>query len=212
MPAEQTSWLVDTLLSPQVLVTFILCAALAGVLFWLQSRWQRRQRNQNLDVQRRRQEATIERLLDSVAEDKESIIEEYEERIREKDHRIAALEREASRLRDRLSSTGMLGLFGGRQKDAVGALLLENEQLHELLAEKQAQMRDLMADMTGKLMDRFDEQARESAHSVRYKQVLLSAFLQHQETRRLLDSMIAEGKVSQTTSLPPEATEKDTES
>jgi len=141
------------------------------------------------------QEATLQRLLDTVADDKDEIVAEYEAKMRERDLQVAALEREVARLRDRLSSTGLMGLFGGRQRDVVSALLLENEQLHELLAKKQEQMRDMMADMTTKLMERMDEQAQESARAVRYKQALLSGFLQHEETRRLLDTLIAEGKL-----------------
>jgi len=187
----------DTLLSPPVLLTFIVCALAAGVIIWLVSGIHRRQREHLLADQRTHQEATLQRLLDSVADDKEEIIAEYEGRLRERDLQVAALEREVARLRDRLGSSGLLGLFGGRQRDVVGALLLENEQLHELLAKKQEQMREMMADMTGKLMDRIDEQAQDSARAVRYKQALLSAFLEHEETRRLLDSMIAEGKIAE---------------
>jgi len=188
---------IDTLLSPPVLLTFIVCALIAGVIIWVLNGLHRRQRERLLADQRVHQEATLQRLLDTVAQDKDEIVAEYERQLRERDQQIAALEREVARLRDRLSSSGMLGLFGGRQRDVVSALLLENEQLHELLAKKQEQMRDMMADMTGKLMERLDEQAQESARAVRYKQALLSAFLQHEETRRLLDSMIAEGKIAE---------------
>jgi len=180
-----------------VLLTFIVCALIAGVIIWVLNGLHRRQRERLLADQRVHQEATLQRLLDTVAQDKDEIVAEYERQLRERDQQIAALEREVARLRDRLSSSGMLGLFGGRQRDVVSALLLENEQLHELLAKKQEQMRDMMADMTGKLMDRLDEQAQESARAVRYKQARLSAFLQHEETRRLLDSMIAEGKIAE---------------
>ena len=188
---------IDTLLSPPVLLTFIVCALIAGVIIWVLNGLHRRQRERLLADQRVHQEATLQRLLDTVAQDKDEIVAEYERQLRERDQQIAALEREVARLRDRLSSSGMLGLFGGRQRDVVSALLLENEQLHELLAKKQEQRRDMMADMTGKLMERLDEQAQESARAVRYKQALLSAFLQHEETRRLLDSMIAEGKIAE---------------
>ena len=184
------------LLSPAVLVTFIVCAMLAGFVIWLVAKWQRRQANRSLAQQRQTQEGAIERLLNSVARDKDKVIGEYEQRLQQSDQRIAELESEVSRLRDRLSSSGILGLFGGKQRDVLGALLLENEQLHELVAKKQGQMRDMMTDMTGKLLDRLDEQAQESARAVRYKQALLSAFLQHSEARQLLDRLLAEGKLS----------------
>jgi len=186
----------DIILSPPVLLTFIFCALVASVIIWFLNGVQRRQRERLLADQRVHQEATLQRLLDTVADDKDDVVAEYERRLRERDQQVTALEREVARLRDRLSSSGLMGLFGGRQRDVVSALLLENEQLHELLAKKQEQMRDLMADMTTKLMDRLDEQAQESARAVRYKQALLSGFLQHEETRRLLDSMIAEGKLA----------------
>ena len=187
----------DIILSPPVLLTFIFCALVASVIIWFLNGVQRRQRERLLADQRVHQEATLQRLLDTVADDKDDVVAEYERRLRERDQQVTALEREVARLRDRLSSSGLMGLFGGRQRDVVSALLLENEQLHELLAKKQEQMRDLMADMTTKLMDRLDEQAQESARAVRYKQALLSGFLQHEETRRLLDSMIAEGKLAE---------------
>jgi Skp family chaperone for outer membrane proteins len=199
---DESQGLLPALLSPQVLGTFIVCAFLAGVIIWLVSLWQRRQRERALQQQRQHQEAAIGRLLDSVADDKEEIIAEYEARLSDRDERIAALEREASRLRDRLTSSGILGLFGGKQREAVSALLLENEQLHELLADKQEQLRDLMTDMTQKLLERIDDQARETARAVRYKQALLSAFLQHEEARRLLDQMIAGSGVSPAAETP----------
>jgi hypothetical protein len=207
MPAQANPSLGAILLSPSVLVTFIVCAFLAALAFWLWSLWQRRQREGSLGEQRKLQEETLSRLLDSVAQDKETLIADYEARVRARDERIAALEGETARLRDRLSSTGLLGLFGGRQRDAVSALLLENEQLHELLAAKQVELRDLMADMTAKLMARIDAQAQESAHAVRYKQALLSAFLQRDEARRLLDGLIADGTVkeSQSPELPTQS-------
>jgi|GEM_PF-927561 hypothetical protein len=192
---SQSFW--NQLLSPAVLVTFIVCALLAGLVVWLVSAWQRRQRHIALAEQREGQEATIQRLLDSLARDKEELIADYEARLRERDERIAALEREVARLRERATASGLLGLFGGKQREVLSALLLENEQLHELLAQKQEQLRELMADMTGKLLARLDEQARESARAVRYKQALLSAFLQHEEARRVLDRLIAEGKVGE---------------
>ncbi|NLG50409.1 MAG: hypothetical protein GX552_09905 [Chloroflexi bacterium] len=195
MPTGEGQGFAGVLFSPPVLITFIVCAIVAGLIIWAMSAWQRRQREHSLSDQRRQQEDTVKRLLDSVADDKEQVVAEYEQRLRERDERIAALEREVARLRDRMTSSGMLGLFGGKQRDVVSALLLENEQLHELLAAKQAQIRDLMMDMTSKLMERLDEQAEESARAVRYKQALLSAFLQQEEARRLLDKMIAEGKL-----------------
>lgn len=205
--AGQSFW--NQLLSPPVLVTFIVCLLFAGVVIWLVSAWQRRQRNVALAEQRESQEATIKRLLDSLARDKEEVIADYEARLRERDERIAALEREVARLRERATSSGLLGLFGGKQRDVLSALLLENEQLHELLAQKQEQLRELMTDMTQKLLARLDEQAQESARAVRYKQALLSAFLQHEEARRVLDRLIAEGKVGEskpTASAPEQIT------
>ena len=183
------------LLSPPVLITFIVCTALAALVVWLYSVRTQRQRQSTLAEQRGQQEATIKRLLDSVAQDKDEVIAEYEGRLRERDERIAVLERKVGRLRDRVASSGVLSLFGGRQRDVVSALLLENEQLHELLAQKQVQMRDLMADMSGKILARMDEQAQENARAVRYKQALLSAFLQQQETRQLLEGLLTDGKV-----------------
>jgi len=192
---NQSFW--SILLSPPVLVTFIVCALLAGLIIWLLHAWQRRQRHVALAEQRESQETTIERLLDSVARDKEEVVADYEARLHERDEHIAALEREVARLRERATASGILGLFGGKQRDVVSALLLENEQLHELLAQKQGQLRELMSDMTDKLLARMDEQAQESARAVRYKQALLSAFLQHEEARRVLDRLIAEGKVGE---------------
>ena len=156
-----------------------------------------------LAQQRTQQEGTIERLLSSFGADKEQLLRDQEALVAQREIRIAALERENARLRDRLTSSGLLGVFSGGKREVVSALLLENEQLHELLAQKQEQMRDLMADMTGRLMDRFDEQAQESARAVRYKQALLSAFLQQQETRQLLDRLIADGKVEPTPPASP---------
>ena len=204
MNAEQS--FLDVMLSPPVLLTFLFCLVLGVVIVWFMLTWERRQRERSLGQQRSNQEATIGRLLDSVAKDKEEVIAEYEGRMGELQQRIALLERETARLRDRLSSTGLMGLFGGKQRDVVGALLLENEQLHELLTEKQEQLRDLMADMSQKLVQRLDEQAQQSARSVRYKQALLSAFLQHEEARRLLDEMIADGRVA-SRAVPPELTD-----
>jgi hypothetical protein len=205
VPTAENATLIQVLLSPPVLLTFIICACLAGLIIWLVGKWQRHQSDVALAQQRRMQEGTIERLLNSVAEDKDKVIAEYEQRVSERDARIADLEREISRLRDRLSSSGILGLFGGKQRDVLGALLLENEQLHELLTQKQEQMRDMMADMSDKLLTRLDEQAKESARAVRYKQALLSAFLQHTEARELLDRLLAQGRLgdAQEGSAPP---------
>jgi len=191
--SEQT--FLQTLISPPVLLTFIACAALAALAIWLYDKLQRRRHEGGLSQQRAHQEVTIQRLLDSVADDKEQVIGEYETRIQAKDRQIAALEREIARLKDRLSSSGVLGLFGGKQRDVISALLLENEQLHELLTQKQEQMRDLMENMTGQLLARLDEQAQESARAVRYKQALLSAFLQQEDTKRLLDTFVQQGKL-----------------
>jgi len=171
--------------------------ALAAIVIWVLSYLNNRRRGQALGEQRALQESTIERLMDSVAQDKRKIIADYEARLLEQQERIAALEQETSRLRDRLTSSGILGLFGGKQRDVVSALLLENEQLHELLARKQEDLRSLMGDMTEKLLGRMDEQARESAQAVRYKQALLSAFLQQEEVRRMFDQMIVRGQVSE---------------
>jgi len=196
--SETSPRFIDTLFSPPVLVTVLVCAVLAAVVIWLLNYQQGRRRGQALGEQRSLQEATIERLLDSVAQDKRKLIADYEARLLEQQNRIASLEQESSRLRDRLTSSGILGLFGGKQRDVVSALLLENEQLHELVAQKQGQLRDMMGDMTNKLLDRMDEQAKESAQAVRYKQALLSAFLQQEEVRRMFDQMIVQGKVSET--------------
>ena len=134
--------------------------------------------------------------MDAVADDKQQIIDEYEERLAAASKEQHALEAENARLRERMTSSGLLGLFGGKQRDVVSALLLENEQLHELVAQKQGEMRDMMADMTEKLLQRMEDQARESAQAVRYKQALLSAFLQHSETRALMDRLVAQGQIA----------------
>lgn len=197
MPQASDQGFVATLFSPPVLLMFIVCAVLAGVVIWLSISWQRRQRRIALAEQREHQESAIERLIDSVADDKEQLVREYEGRIRERDQRISTLESEVGRLRDRLSSSGVLGLFGGKQRDVVSALLLENEQLHELLATKQVQLRDMIADMSAKLLDAMDQQADENARAIRYKQALLSAFLQQQEARDLINRLVAEGKLTQ---------------
>lgn len=203
---EPTFW--DMIFSPQVLVTIIVCAAITGFVVWLRDKWLARQQQKALGEQRKQQEATLERLLEATSTDKQRVIAEYEHQIAERDQRIAALEHQAARLRDRLTAGGVIGVFGGgKQRDVISALLLENEQLHELLAEKQAELRDLMTDMTGKLIDRIDAQAQESARAVRYKQALLSAFLEREETRQLLNNMLARGEVAQDAEmreLPPD--------
>jgi len=204
VPTNTDQGLADTLLSPQVLLTFIICVILASVIVWLMSAWQRRQRNHALAEQRAHQESAIERLVDSIADDKQQLLAEYEQRVRERDQRIAALEGEVSRLRDRLSSSGVLGLFGGKPRDVVSALLLENEQLHELLSTKQTQLRDMVADMTDKLMKTMDQQAEDNARAIRYKQALLSAFLQQEEARQLINRLVNEGKLKpEPRELPP---------
>jgi hypothetical protein len=195
---------VDTLLSPPVLLTVLVMTVLAAIVIWVLNYFQHRHRRQALGEQRTLQEATIERLMDSVAQDKRKLIADYEARLLEQQDRISVLEQETGRLRDRLTSSGILGLFGGKQRDVVSALLLENEQLHELLARKQEDLRALMGDMTDKLLDRMDEQAKESAQAVRYKQALLSAFLQQEEVRRMFDQMIVQGKVSEDKEQPKE--------
>ncbi|MGI6367412.1 MAG: hypothetical protein ACOX2L_03475 [Anaerolineae bacterium] len=204
---EPTFW--QTVLSPPVLLTIMACALVTGVLVWLRGKWTGRQQQAALSEQRKQQEATVERLLEATNMDKQRVISNYEQTIRERDTQVAKLEREVARLRDRLAAGGVVGVFGGgRQRDVVSALLLENEQLHELLADKQAELRDLMADMTGKLVDRLDAQAQESARAVRYKQALLSAFLEREETRQLLGNMLAHGEIAQDAEvreLPPEA-------
>lgn len=203
---EPTFW--DLVFSPEVLVTIIVCAAITGLVVWLRGKWIGRQQQQALGEQRKQQEATLERLLEATTADKQRVIAEYEQEIAERDQRLASLEHQVARLRDRLTAGGIIGVFGGgKQRDVISALLLENEQLHELLAEKQAELRDLMTDMTGKLIDRMDAQAQESARAVRYKQALLSAFLEREETRQLLNSMLARGEVVQDAEvreLPPE--------
>jgi len=188
----------DVLFSPSVLITFIVCAAIAGVIVWLRGKWIGRRQQQQLAEQRRQQEATLERLLEATTADKRQVVAEYEQEIKARDGRISSLEHQVARLRDRLTAGGGIGVFGGgKQRDVISALLLENEQLHELLAAKQSEMRDLMSDMTARLIDRMDEQAKESARAVRYKQALLSAFLEREETRQLLNNMLASGDVPQ---------------
>jgi len=192
---------VETLTDPKVLVTFIICAVLGALAVWLAVALTNRKREIALREQRKQQEATIARLLDSIAEDKEKIVAEYEERLREKEERIQALEKEVARLRDRITQGGFLGLFGGKQRDIISALLLENEQLHELLAQKQDELREWVSELTDKLVSRLEAQYQENARAIRYKQALLSAFLQQEETRKLLDRMLAEGRLAE----PPQA-------
>ncbi len=188
----------EILLSPPVLITLIVCAIVAGALLWVRGLWAGRRQQRALDEQRRQQETTVERLLEATTLDKQRLLADYEQQIKERDARIVALERQVERLRDRLTAGGVIGVFGGgRQRDAISALLLENEQLHELLYHKQEQLRELMADMTGKLLDRLDEQAQESARAVRYKQAMLSAFLEREETRALLNRMLSDGGLVQ---------------
>ncbi len=192
----ETSGAAGVLLSPQVLVTFLASLLLFGLVLWVILAWHGRRSRKGLAEQRTLQEAALERVLRAVDADKEQAVEAYEAQLREKEERIAQLEAQVGRLRDRLASSGVLGLFGGKQRDVVTALLLENEQLHELLAQQQEDTRELMADMSGKLLDRMEAQADQSAKAVRYKQALLSAFLQQEETRQMLDRMISEGRVS----------------
>ena len=185
----------NILLSPQVLITFIVCSLLAGFIIWLLSLKNRRQRDVALAEQRRQQEAAIERLLNSTAQSNDELVAQYEEQLRERDDRIADLENQIARLRDRLTSSGFMGLFGSKQRHVISALLLENEQLHELLTRKQLDLHELMVDMTSRLTDRIAEQAEENARAIRYKQALLSAFLQQDEARRLFDTMISDGRL-----------------
>jgi hypothetical protein len=192
----ETSGAAGVLLSPEVLVTFLASLVLFGLVLWAILAWRGRRSRRDLEEQRLMQEAALERVLRAVDADKEQAVAAYEAQLAEKDARIAQLEAQVGRLRDRLASSGVLGLFGGKQRDVVTALLLENEQLHELLAQQQEDTRELMADMSGKLLDRMEAQADQSAKAVRYKQALLSAFLQQEETRQMLDRMISEGRVS----------------
>ncbi len=185
----------DVLMDPRVLLTFLATAAVAGVIIWLLSWRCRRRLEHALEEQRRQQEHTVSRLFDSLAHDKEELVRKYEEIIAEKQARIEALEKETARLRDRVTQGGLLSLFGRGQREAVSALLLENEQLHEQLARLQGEMRSLVGDLTGKLIDRLEKQYEESTRAVRYKQALLSTFLQQEEARQLLERMLAEGRL-----------------
>lgn len=185
----------EILLDPKVILTFLATAVVAGAIIWIISLTNRRRMEKLLSEQRKQQEGTVNRLFDSLAEDKAKIVREYEEIIAEKDEEIANLKREVTRLRDRVTQGGLIGIFGKGQKETVSALLLENEQLHEQLARQQKETRDLVGDLTGKLMDRMERQYEESSRAVRYKQALLSNFLQQEEARRLLDQMLAEGRL-----------------
>ena len=174
-----------------VLVTFLVCAALAGLIIWFQAARQRRQTRRQLETQREQQEEALERVLRATAQDDEKLVSDYETQLAALDERMNSLERENARLRDRLASSGVMGLFGGKQKESVSALLLENEQLHELLASQQSQMAEMMRDMSDRWVSQIEQQAQASARAVRYKQALLSAFLQQRETRQLLDGMLS---------------------
>ncbi len=195
--------MLEILLDPKVLVTFLVTAIIAGVIIWLVVLTARGRQDKLLAGQRTHQEATISRLFDSLAADKAKIAREYEEAIAEREARIAALEQEVSRLRDRSAGGGFLNLFGRGQREAVSALLLENEQMHEQLAQQQAEMRDLVGDLTDKLMDRLERQYQESSRAVRYKQALLSSFLQQDEARQLLDRMLADGRLGPDKQITP---------
>ena len=185
-----------------VLVTFLVCAALAGLIIWLLGARQRRQARRQLSTQREQQEQALDRVLRATAQDDEKMVSDYESKMAALDERIQTLERENARLRDRLASSGVMGLFGGKQKESVSALLLENEQLHELLASQQSQMAEMMRDMSDRWVSQIEQQAQASARAVRYKQALLSAFLQQRETRQLLDGMLAGDTLGEP--LPPD--------
>jgi len=174
-----------------VLVTLLVCAALAGLIVWFLAARQRRRTRRQLALQREQQEAALERVLRATAQDDEKLVSDYETQLAALDERMNSLERENARLRDRLASSGVMGLFGGKQKESVSALLLENEQLHELLASQQSQMAEMMRDMSDRWVSQIEQQAQASARAVRYKQALLSAFLQQRETRQLLDGMLS---------------------
>lgn len=186
----------EVLLDPKVLVTFIVTAALAGVIIWALSLVQRGRLSSVMSGQRQEQEGTVSRLLSSMAEDKEKLVRQYEAELAGRDARIAVLEKDNERLKDRVTQGGLLNLFGKGQREAISALLLENEQLHELVARQQEELRAMVGDLTGKLLDRLDRQYQESSRAVRYKQALLSSFLQQEEARQLLDRMLADGRLS----------------
>ena len=65
---DSSPTLIDTLLSPPVLLTFIVCALIAGIIIWILNGFHRRQRERLPDDQRIQQEATLQSLLDTVAE------------------------------------------------------------------------------------------------------------------------------------------------
>jgi hypothetical protein len=185
----------EILLDPRVFLTFLATAVVAGLIIWIISLTNRRRLEGAMGDQRRQQEGTVNRLFDSLAADKEKVVREYEETLAAKDAEIATLKREVARLRDRVTQGGLMSLFGKGQREAVSALLLENEQLHEQLTLQQGETRDLVGDLTGKLMDRMERQYQESARAVRYKQALLSNFLQQEEAQELLDRMLSEGRL-----------------
>jgi hypothetical protein len=186
----------NVLLDTRVLVTFIICTLLAAIAIWVVLSINNRRHRRALEQQRGQQEGAVSRILDSMAKSKDEIISDYESQLAGREQRLAALVKENKRLKDRMAQGGLMGMFGGGQRELVSALLLENEQLHELLAQKQEQLRDSIADLSNKLVERMDEQLQESANAIRYKQVLLSAFLQQEEARLLLDRLIAEGRLS----------------
>jgi len=185
----------EILLDPRVFLTFLATAVVAGLIIWIISLTNRRRLENSMSTQRRQQEGTVNRLFDSLASDKEKIVREYEETIADKDRQIVTLKREIARLRDRVTQGGLMSLFGKGQREAVSALLLENEQLHEQLALQHGETRELVGDLTTKLMDRMEKQYQESSRAVRYKQALLSNFLQQEEARQLLDRMLADGRL-----------------
>jgi hypothetical protein len=201
----------EVLLDPKVFLTFLATAVVAGLIIWAVAATGRRRLERSLGQQRSQQETTLQRVLSSLEDDKEKVARKYEEEISARDARLAGLEREVARLRDRTTAGGFLSLFGRGQREGISALLLENEQLHEQLARQQEEMRDLVGDLTGKLMDRLERQYEESSRAVRYKQALLSNFLQQEEARQLLDRMLNEGRISP--ALPPgEGSERPVES
>jgi len=71
-----------------------------------------------------------------------------------------------------------------------------------LLASQQSQMAEMMRDMSDRWVSQIEQQAQASARAVRYKQALLSAFLQQRETRQLLDGMLAGDTLGEP--LPPD--------
>jgi predicted RNase H-like nuclease (RuvC/YqgF family) len=187
----------DILLDPRVLVTFIICAILGALGVWIALMINNRRHHAAVREQRQGQEEAVSRILESVAKSKDEIITDYETQIQALRRELEEQEKENKRLKDRVAQGGLLGMFGGQQRQVISSLLLENEQLHELLAQKQEQLRDLMQDMSTRLVERLDEQTQESARAVRYKQVLLSAFLKQEEAQRLLDQFIAEGHLQE---------------